>query len=490
MIEEEVVRREKLEALRKAHIDPYPARARRTRTIHEARERFDALMRRGETETLAGRLRTIRAHGGLTFAHLEDGSGRMQIALRRNEVGAGEYERFVKLVDPGDFVQVTGTFFLTKNKEQTLEVKQWRILTKALLPLPEKFHGLEDTETRYRHREMDLLANESVRSVTRARSLLVQRARELLCARGYLEVETPILQPIPGGANARPFITHHNALGADLYLRVAPELYLKRLLVGGFEKVFEVARCFRNEGIDHQHNPEFTQIEGYAAYENYEDSMHLFEEMLPDLIQRLGLDVARVPYGDEHLDFTPPYPRITFFDAIKKYTQYDIRTEKNREKLVGIAQAMGGSVTSADSHYAILDEIFKKSVRAKIFQPTYIIDYPIELSPLVKVKDDNPGLVERAQLLVHGFELVQIFSELNDPLDQEKRFRDQEAARQAGDEEAQRIDQPFIDALKRGMPPAAGFGIGIDRLTMLLTNQPNIKEVILFPTLKPISPPF
>jgi len=315
------------------------------------------------------------------------------------------------------------------------------------------------------------------------RSAMIARMRTLLQEEGYMEVETPILQPIPGGANARPFITHHHALDLDLYLRVAPELYLKRLIVGGFERVFEVGRSFRNEGIDHQHNPEFTSVEAYAAYGNYENIMALIEKIMPDLVQHVCRSLE-VSFGEQTIHFAPPYPRLPFFDAIKKYANVDVRQERDRKKLAALARKLGGSVSETDSVFAILDEIFKKSARVNLVDPTFITDYPVELSPLAKRKESEPDLVERAVLVVAGAEVMNGFSELNDPLDQEERFRAQEEARSAGDVEAQRMDMAFINALKHGMPPTFGWAIGIDRFSMLLTNRENIKEVILFPTLR------
>lgn len=457
--DELAVRQGALQKLRADGIDPYPAKATRTHSVHEVVDGFDGLLASKKILAVVGRIRSFRTHGGLTFAHVEDGTGRMQIIWKKDIVGEGEYERWTTLLNVGDFVEVRGKLFLTQRGEKSVLAEKTRILTKALAPLPEKWHGLSDVEVRYRRRELDLIANPEVRAIFETRAALVRELRRFFDERGYVEVETPILQEIPGGANARPFKTHHNALGVDLYLRIAPELYLKKLLVGGFERVYEFARCFRNEGIDHLHNPEFTQIEAYEAYGNYETYMALFEELLPRLCRAVGLDPRKVPYGKDVLNFTAPFRRITFSDALKEFKAPKTGT---------------------------LEERYKASARAAIVQPTFITDWPVELKPLAKRCAGNSDFTETFQLLcARGFELVNAFSELNDPLDQEARFKEQENARRAGDEEAQRGDPSFVEALKVGMPPAVGLGMGIDRLTMLLTNSHGIKEVIAFPTLKP-----
>lgn len=457
--DELAVRQGALQKLRSEGIDPYPAKVARTHSIHEVVDGFDGLLASKKILAVVGRIRSFRTHGGLTFAHVEDGTGRIQVIWKKDIVGEGEYKQWTTLLNIGDFIEIRGKLFLTQRGEKSVLVEKTRILTKALAPLPEKWHGLSDVEVRYRRRELDLIANPEVRAILQTRATLVREIRSFFDARGYTEVETPILQEIPGGANALPFKTHHNALGADLYLRIAPELYLKKLLVGGFERVYEFARCFRNEGIDHLHNPEFTQIEAYEAYGTYETYMSLFEELLPRLCGVAGLDPRKVPYGKDVLNFTAPFRRITFMDALKEFK----------------ASKTGG-----------LEERYKASVRAAIVQPTFITDWPVELKPLAKRCAGNPNLTETFQLLcARGFELANAFSELNDPVDQEERFKEQEKARRAGDEEAQRGDPTFVEALRVGMPPAVGLGMGIDRLTMLLTNSHGIKEVIAFPTLKP-----
>jgi lysyl-tRNA synthetase class 2 len=418
--------------------------------------------------------------------HLEDESGRLQLVVKRDALGTDAYAALHDTVDVGDFLEVTGTPFTTQKGERSLAVASYRVIAKALLPLPEKWHGLSDVETRYRKRYLDLIANESVRHIFRVRGKIVSTIRRYLDDHGFLEVETPVLQPIPGGASARPFTTHHNALHADMYLRIAPELYLKRLLVGGFERVYEVARCFRNEGIDHAHNPEFTQVEGYAAYMDYEELMRFLEGMLVEVIRAVGLDPAAVPYRGDMLNFTPPWQRLTFRDALQTHAHIDIEDFPDRDSIAKAAMERGVPVERTSSHGTILDEIYKHMVRPKIVQPTYLIDYPSELTPLPKRKPDDPRYIEMFQLVCgKGFEGIKAFSELNDPVDQESRFREQDSARAKGDPEAQFSDYEYVEAMKHGMPPNAGFGIGIDRLTALLTDSPNLKEVILFPTLRP-----
>lgn len=480
-------RLEKLKKIKEMGLEPYPARSDQNRQpIALILADFERLSQREEEICLAGRLRSIRAHGGSTFAHLEDGSGKIQIYLKKDKVGEESYKLFADLIDLADFISASGSLFETKSGEKTLLVKNWRLLAKSLLPLPEKWHGLADVETRYRQRYLDLLANPAAKAIAQKRSQLVKAIREFFDAEEFMEVETPILQPIPGGANARPFVTHHQALNADLYLRVAPELYLKRLVVGGLEKIYEIARCFRNEGIDHQHNPEFTQIEFYWAYANYEDLMKLMEKFFSYLFPRLGLTL-NFEYEGEKIDFTPPYPRQTFRELLIEHAKLDIEEYPDQASLYQKAKQLKIDVEKKDGRGKIMDEIFKTLVRPRLVQPLFVIDHPVELSPLAKRRSDNPAYTERTQLLAaRGLELCNGFSELNDPLDQEKRFKEQEKLHQTGDEEAQRADHDFITALKHGLPPTAGLGLGIDRLAALLTNSHNLKEVILFPTLKPM----
>jgi lysyl-tRNA synthetase class 2 len=486
MTEEEVVRRERLQKIRAAGQNPYPARVKRTRTIAAFLNSFEQIERDGEVVTLVGRVLTIRLHGGLTFVHLEDGSEKVQLVLKKDHLGESAYQTFKETIDMGDFIEATGRPFTTQKGEKSLAADEYRMIAKSLLPMPEKWHGLVDQEIRYRQRYLDLMSNEEVRHLFRVRTTVLSALRKFLDDHGYLEVETPILQAIPGGAAARPFTTHHNALDADLYLRIAPELYLKRLLVGGFERVYEVARCFRNEGVDHAHNPEFTQIEGYAAYMDYEEQMNLMEEMFLTAIKAAGREPSAVPFKGQKLDFSAPWPRLTFRDAVLKFAKIDIEDCPDVESLIKTMKKKQLEVDPAASYGTLLDSLYKQTVRPAIIQPTYLYDYPAAVSPLVKRKENNPRYIEMFQLLYGGGEEnIKAFSELNDPLDQEERFAEQSAARARGDEEAQFSDPDYVVAMKHGMPPNAGFGLGIDRLIALLTDAPNLKEVILFPTLRP-----
>lgn len=492
--DEGLARLQKLKAFRDEKINPYPSKASKTVATRQVVQNFDNLQ--GKTIQLVGRVKTLRAHGGLSFLTIEDETGTMQIALQ--EKNLSDYKTYSANLDMGDFIEAKGTLFLTHKGEKTLDAKSVRLLSKSLLPMPEKWHGLSDTEIRYRQRYLDLMANPEVRQTFRVRSVIIKSVREFLNKKGFMEVDTPILQPLAGGATAKPFITHHNALDTDLYLRIAPELYLKRLLVGGYEKVYEVARCFRNEGIDFSHNPEFTQVEFYWAYAEYKALMKLTEKFLEYIGSKINPSME-FEYEGKKFSLEAPYKRVTYRDIVLEKTGIDINVMRDRAELAKKATDMGIDITPADNYARILDEIFKKKVRTTIVEPVFVTDYPIELSPLAKKKaeprsesgklsttgEKSKGLTERFQLVVAGMELCNAFSELNDPLDQEERFKEQEKAREAGDEEAQRMDTDFVTALKHGMPPAAGLGMGIDRLTMLLTNNHSIKEVILFPTLKP-----
>jgi lysyl-tRNA synthetase class 2 len=479
-LKEDVVRLQHLETIKKEGINPFPAQSVRTHTLQEASNLPD------ETNVkIVGRIITRREMGKLTFCHLQDASGKLQIAISEKELGKETYKFFNKNFDIGDFIGVAGEMFTTHKGEKTVKANSYTLLTKTLLPLPEKWHGLTEIEQRYRKRYLDLLANEESMHIALLRSKLVKELRAFFDNKGFYEVETPILQPIYGGANAKPFVTHHNALDLKLYLRIAPELYLKRLLVGGFEKVYEIARCFRNEGIDHNHNPEFTQIEYYWAYADYNDSMNLVEELLPHLIKQLGLPL-KFNTEEGEVDFTPPYPRKTMRELIKEYAKIDIEDFPDQKSLLKKAKELQVEVEDYEGRGKLIDEIYKKFARPFIKNPVFMTDHPAELSPLAKRKSDNPNYVERFQLVcIGGNELCNAFSELNDPLDQEERFREQETLREAGDEEGMQFDEDFITALKHGMPPTSGLGMGIDRLVKLLVNAPNLKEVILFPLLRP-----
>jgi len=431
--------------------------------------------------SLAGRIVAMRNFGKAAFAHLQDASGRIQVYFRKDILS--EKYVLIKKLDIGDIIGLKGKLFRTKTNELTVEVDDVVFLTKSLRPLPEKWHGLKDIETRYRQRYVDLIVNPEVKQAFVKRSIIIKAVRDFLESKGFIEVETPMMQPIPGGATARPFKTHHNALDVDLYLRIAPELYLKRLLVGGYERVYELNRNFRNEGISTKHNPEFSMLEFYIAYRDYHFLMSLTEELIACVAEKT-LGTLRVPYGETIVDLTPPWPRIPILDALAgKGVPQEIFSDS--EKAKAWAGAHDVPLEKNTPLGKILDEIFKEKVEPGLVQPVFIIDHPVELSPLAKRKPDNPSLVERFELFITSREIANAFSELNDPMDQRQRFLTQVEAKAQGDEEAHSMDEDFIRALEYGMPPAAGEGIGIDRLVMLLTNSQSIRDVILFPQLKP-----
>jgi len=478
---EDVIRLKHLDQLRATGVNPFPSAVERDYTLLEAKNRpADSIVK------IVGRLMSRRAMGKLCFCHLRDESGLLQVVFSEAELGQEKYDFFLNNYDIGDFVGITGKIFTTHKGEISVLVNQFEIISKALLPLPEKWHGLTNIEERYRKRYLDLLSNEESMRVAKTRSLLVRELRHYFDDRGFFEVETPVLQTLYGGALAKPFITHHNALGLDLYLRIAPELYLKQLIVGGFEKVYEIAKCFRNEGIDENHNPEFTQIEFYWAYANYRDLMVLMEDLLPKLITAIGGSLKFESHGHA-VDFTPPYPRVTMRDLMKQHAQIDIEDYPDQMSMLKIAQKLGADDADPTSDRGkIIDDIYKKFARPLIVNPIFMIDHPVELSPLSKRHADDPRYVERFQLLcVGGNELCNAFSELNDPVDQEQRFKEQSKNQATGNEETMPYDADFITALKHGLPPTAGLGMGIDRLVKLLVNAKNLKEVILFPTLRP-----
>jgi len=486
MTNEEQSRIEKLEKIKSSQVNPYPALSERSHTVKQAIDDFDKLSEKEILVSLVGRLVLLRLHGKACFANLEDGTGRFQIFFAQDNVGEKEYQFFNENIDVGDFLEIKGHLFITKRGEKTIKATSWKLLSKALLPLPEKWHGLSDVETRYRQRYLDLIANQEVRDIFVKRTKMIKLIRDFFNQRDYMEVSTPVLQGIAGGAIARPFITHNHALDIDLYLRIAPELYLKRLIIGGFERVYEIAKCFRNEGIDASHNPEFTQIEFYQSYADYNVLMKLTEELFEYLLSNLEGKLT-IEYQNNTLNFKPPYPRLEFRQAIKNETGLDIEEHRDLEGLIEQVKKLGITVEKSWDRGKILDELFKERVRPKLINPTFLIHHPIELSPLAKKCPDNPNYVERFQLLVAGMEICNAFSELNDPLDQESRFNEQDKLREKGDQEAQGLDEDFVKALKYGMPPTAGEGIGIDRLALILTNTYNIREVILFPILRPKS---
>ncbi len=431
--------------------------------------------------TLAGRIIAMRSFGKACFSHLQDGSGKIQLYFQKNTIGDERFGLFKK-IDIGDFIGVKGFLFRTKTNELTIDVEDFTLLSKSLRPLPEKWHGLTDVEIRYRQRYVDLIVNPEVKRVFILRTKIIQSIRAFLNARGYLEVETPMMQTIPGGATAKPFKTHHNALDMDLYLRIAPELYLKRLLVGGFERVYEINRNFRNEGISTRHNPEFTMLEFYAAYADYRDLIEMTEEMI-STVARDVLGTMEVDYEGQRINLAPPWKRITFLDSLREAGVPDDAIT-NTDMAKDYAKSLGANLQGGEPLGKILNEIFEAMVEPKLIQPTFVTDYPTDISPLSKKREDDPNYVERFELFIVGRELANAFSELNDPVDQKDRFLKQVSEREAGDEEAHQMDEDFIRALEYGMPPAAGEGIGIDRLVMLLTGSSSIRDVILFPQMK------
>jgi lysyl-tRNA synthetase, class II len=449
-------RREKLERLRAAGVDPYSRGFKPTQSSVQAK----ALLGDGDRTdpiALAGRLMVKRLHGGSAFADIQDGAGRIQLMASREILGPHAFELFGDL-DPGDVIGVKGPMFRTRRGEPTLEVHSAELLTKALRPMPEKWHGLKDVEIRYRQRYVDLISNPEVREVFRARTKIIEGMRRLLDERGFLEVETPVLQEVPGGGHARPFLTHHNSLDRDLYLRIALELHLKRLLVGGFERVYEIGRVFRNEGLSPRHNPEFTMMECYQAYADYTDVMVFVEDLMVATATAGGRPL-KTSYQGEEVDLTPPYRRERMADLVLEHTG---------------RQAAGQE----------LNDLFEDHVQPKLRQPTFVTDFPIEISPLARASEDDPRFVERFELVILGREYANAFTELTDPIEQRERFEAQAAKRAAGEVEAHPMDEDFLRAVEYGLPPCGGLGVGVDRLVMLLTDQPSIRDVILFPTMK------
>jgi lysyl-tRNA synthetase class 2 len=486
MADEREIRLQRLHELRERGINPYPNRVERTHTIAEVLEHFDEWQGPEGSFTLSGRIRSMRDQGKITFAHIEDGTGRIQVFFRINDIGEDAYNT-LRLLDVGDFVEVSGYLFVTKRGERTLHVREFRILSKGLRPLPEKYHGLEDVELRQRKRYLDLIANgEEARQVFVIRSRLISAMRRYLDAHGFIEVETPVLQPLYGGATARPFTTHHNTLDRDLYLRIAVELYLKRLIIGGFERVYEIGRDFRNEGIDRSHNPEFTMMECYQAYADYNDIMKLVEEMVCYIAQEVK-GSPRIIYQGNEIDLTPPWPRYRLLDAIEEFTGIDVNSFPTRESLAAEMRRHGFEADPNAGRGRLIDDLkgamFRSGIPA-LRQALFLTDYPLDISPLAKYHSEIPGLVDRFQPFIGGLEMGNAFTELNDPLDQRARFEDQMRQRAQGDDEAQVLDEDFLEALEVGMPPTGGLGMGIDRLTMLMADKESIRDVILFPTMR------
>jgi len=433
--------------------------------------------------SIAGRIMSIRSFGKSTFAHLKDGSGKIQIFFQKTTLGE-EYDKVTDLLDVGDIIGICGRPFKTKTGELTINVEKYKFLCKSLRPLPEKWHGLVDVELRYRQRYLDLIVNDEVRKVFEKRIKMIKLIRDFFDSKGFLEVETPMMHHIVGGATARPFKTYHNALDMELYLRIAPELYLKRLVVGGFERVYEINRNFRNEGISTQHNPEFTMLEFYMAYATYEDLMNLTEELFVFLAMELNGD-TKVQYGDYKIDFTPPFKRYTMEEALKELGGVDMKDLDDLEKCKKVAKSLDIQLKGFEGRGKIITEIFEKTVEDKLIQPTFITHFPVEVSPLARRNSQNPEVTDRFELYIAGREIANAFSELNDPEDQKNRFLLQLENKAKGDEEAGEYDYDYIRALEYGLPPTAGEGIGIDRLAMLFTNSHSIRDVILFPLLKP-----
>ena len=476
------IRREKLLRLQEEGRDPFrEVRYERTHHSRDITEHFDEM--ENQTVSLAGRIMSRREMGKATFCDLQDQEGRIQLYVKVDALGTEGYERFKRL-DIGDIVGVRGYVFRTRRGEVSVHVTELTLLSKSLLPLPEKYHGLKDVDMRYRQRYVDLIVNPEVRETFVKRSLAIREIRSFMDGRGYIEVETPVLNTVQGGATARPFVTHHNALNLDMYLRIATELHLKRLIVGGFEKVYEIGRIFRNEGMDTRHNPEFTTIELYEAYTDIHGMMELTES----LVRHLALSVtgsAELTYGDKVIDVSKPFERLTMTEALRKYSGIDFDKVETFEQAKALAEEHHIKLEPKHGKGDVLSLLFEEFCEDKLVQPTFIVSHPIEISPLAKKDPDNPALTQRFELYMNGWEVANAFSELNDPIDQRERFENQMRLRALGDTEASEMDEDFLTAMEYGMPPTGGCGIGVDRLVMLLTNSPSIRDVLLFPTMKP-----
>ncbi|MCB0806822.1 MAG: lysine--tRNA ligase [Bacteroidales bacterium] len=494
--EQELQRRQSLDELKKLGIDPYPAELFEINTTtKEIHDKFPEDNNLFQDVSIAGRIMQRRIMGAASFTEIQDETGRIQVYIKRDEVCPGEDKTlyntvFKKLMDIGDIIGVKGYVFITQMGEVTIHVREFKLLSKSLKVLPnvkEKedkvWDAFTDPEQRYRQRYLDLIVNPKVKQVFQKRASVMQSMRDFLNGKGYLEVETPVLQPLYGGAAARPFKTYHNTLDMTLYLRIANELYLKRLIVGGFDGVFEFAKDFRNEGMDRFHNPEFTQMELYVAYKDYNWMMDLVEEMVEKIVTDMH-GSTKIKSGEHEIDFKRPWKRISMYDAIKEFTTIDL-SEMSEEDIAKVAKEVGVDVDSSMGKGKLIDEIFGETVEANLIQPTFITDYPVEMSPLAKKHRSKEGLVERFEAICNGKEICNAFSELNDPIDQRKRFEEQVALGKRGDQESMVLDEDFLRALEFGMPPTAGLGIGIDRLTMILTNQPSIQDVIFFPQMRP-----
>ena len=479
------VRREKLEKLKEEGKNPFEiTKFNKTHTSKEIKDNYEEL--EGKDVTIAGRIIAKRIMGKASFCHIQDGEGKVQSYVSINDLGEDSYKHF-KEYDIGDIIGITGFVFKTRTEEISIHAKEVTLLTKSLKPLPEKFHGLKDTDLRYRQRYLDLIVNPEVRDTFIKRSIIIKELRNILDEKGYLEVETPILNNLITGDAARPFETHHNTLDIDMYLRIAPELNLKRLVVGGFEKVYEICKNFRNEGMDIKHNPEFTNVELYSAYEDYNDMMNITEEIITRLCMKVN-GTLKINYQGIDLDLSTPWKRITMIDSIKEVTGIDFNEIKTDEEAMKVAKEKNVELEEGKTTRGhIINEFFETFVEETLVQPTFIMDYPVEVSPLTKRKKDDPSLTERFELFIGGREYGNAYSELNDPIDQYERLKKQAEARANGDEEAGMMDEDFVNALEIGLPPTGGLGIGLDRLIMLLTDSASIRDVLLFPTMKPLN---
>ena len=478
------IRKEKLEELKKQGKNPFEiTKYNRTHTSQDVRNNYVEL--ENKDVSIAGRIVAKRIMGKASFCHIQDSTGKIQSYVSINDLGEENYSEF-KTYDIGDIIGITGFVFKTKTEEISVHAKKVVLLTKSLRPLPEKFHGLKDTELRYRQRYVDLIMNPEVKETFLTRTKIIKEIRRILDSKGYLEVETPILNTIAGGAAARPFITHHNTLDMDMYLRIANELYLKRLIVGGFDKVYEMGRMFRNEGISIKHNPEFTNIELYSAYEDYNDMMNITEEIISTVAQNV-LGTTKITYQGTPIDLTPGWKRIPMIEAIKEVTGVDFNTINTDEEATNAAKNLGIEIEGILERGNVINLVFEEKVEDTLIQPTFIIDYPVEVSPLTKRKPSDPRLVERFEVFIGGREYGNAYSELNDPIDQYERFLEQAKQKAEGNEEANDMDDDFIQALEYGMPPTGGLGIGVDRLIMLLTDSASIRDILLFPTMKPLA---
>ena len=479
------VRIEKLRKLQEEGKNPYEiTKYTRTHTSSDIRENFDELEEK--TVSIAGRIMAKRIMGKASFCHIQDSTGKIQSYVSTNDLGEEAYKAF-KSYDIGDIIGITGFVFKTKTGEISIHAKEVILLSKSLRPLPEKFHGLKDTDLRYRQRYTDLIVNPEVKDTFVKRSKIIKELRRVLDDKGYIEVETPILNTIVTGDAARPFVTHHNTLDLDMYLRIAPELYLKRLIVGGFDKVYEIGRLFRNEGMDIKHNPEFTNIELYSAYDDYNDMMNIAEEIISTIAKNV-LGTTKINYQGQDIDLTPGWRRVPMIEAIKEVTGVDFNTIKTDEEALALAKEREIEMEpSKQTRGHVINAFFEEYVEETLIQPTFVIDYPVEISPLAKRKPECPSLTERFELFIGGREYGNAYSELNDPIDQYERFKKQVEAKQKGDEEAGGMDEDFVNALEIGLPPTGGLGIGLDRLIMLLTDSASIRDILLFPTMKPLA---